>query len=755
MHSPFKLQNIVLNRIAKKKNTDISTVQKYIEKVCLPKIQNQISITEMFQILSEIYKVSVPLDVSDSISKGVVEEYVIVDGKTYPRYFPQDFLNKINDNPDEYILNNLTKTTDLEEIVKVASYLYYNFDGGGLTDNAYDTLEYYLKRKLKLKQRAYEKIGALPIEKIRSHLPYPMPSLNKVKPDTKALFNFINDENISQGYVISHKLDGVSGMVIYTHQSTKPMHIYTRGNGELGGDVSYLSDHIKFPSIKLKESEILAIRGEFVLDLELWKKKYKDNDLGYSNPRSFVSAKINSGHVSIGIDDISFVAYQIINSEEDVCYNFRKMANWGFEVVRNKHILKPTTFQLVIMYEECRKNSKYLIDGLVISKNIKITSSDILQNPKNTVAFKMTLEEQIRETSVLNVEWSPSRYGKLIPVVLYNNIYIEGNRYHRASGHNYNKIKNKKIGKGAVIKIARSGDVIPQVKEVLIGIEDHAIPPEKYEWKIDGPHATLTDPENNDEVLKKRIVHFFETINARGVGPKTIDKFYDMGYTNVKQITNMTKKEIASIKGFGQKKSESIYDSIHSVMRVTRTDRFMVAMTIQSNYLIGRKTIKSILRVYPRLFIDEDEERKEKIMSITSIKGLGKKRKEGILESIPKFLKFLKALNPEDIRASIENDYKRLERIREDGFDKRIYNKKFVLTGFMVDQKGEYEVEDIIYDNNGVVVSRIDESVDYVISQNPGNFSSKIQKANRLNKDNKKQIILLTKMEFLLMFGDK
>ena len=139
------------------------------------------------------------------------------EGKCYPKYFED--AGKINDDPDSYIEKyplggGKSMPTDvLLKMVKLASYLYYNYDGGGLDDNAFDALEYHLNKRLKLRGRRYEKIGAPPIEKIRVNLPFPMASLNKVKPGSRELMDFLALPDATQGLSWSLKLDGVSGLV--------------------------------------------------------------------------------------------------------------------------------------------------------------------------------------------------------------------------------------------------------------------------------------------------------------------------------------------------------------------------------------------------------------------------------------------------------------------------------------------------------------------------------------------------------------
>jgi NAD-dependent DNA ligase len=135
-----------------------------------------------------------------------------------------------------------------------------------------------------------------------------------------------------------------------------------------------------------------------------------------------------------------------------------------------------------------------------------------LLNHLYTVAFKMMLEEQIRETKVINIEWRISRRGIYVPVAIYNSVYIDGTRLHRASAFNANHIKKWSMGNGTNIKIIRSGDVIPFIKDENV-IVDNTITPiypfNKYNWKWNNINIVLEDIDNNPIVQIKRIFILF------------------------------------------------------------------------------------------------------------------------------------------------------------------------------------------------------------------------------------------------------
>lgn len=674
------------------------------------------------------------------------------EGKCYPKHFKD--ATKMNDDPDSYIekyANGKPMPTDvLLKIVKLASYLYYNYDGGGLNDNTFDALEYHLNKRLKLRGRRYEKIGAPPIDKIRTNLPFPMASLNKVKPGSRELLDFLalTGDAIDQTLLWSLKLDGVSGLVVYANG--KLSKIYTRGDGTIGGDVTYLRDFIKFPDLPLNtKTPNIVVRGEFILPKSTWYEKYAAppgtrHTGNYSNPRSFVSAKINSGHVSQGISDIQFVAYEIVrldsNEETGIIPSpgdsLEILKTIGFEIVQHGTLKNPTVFDLITLYKDVRtaEATKYNIDGLVLSLNIKRKYAPVklgAVNPKYSVAFKMRLEEQTRQTKVLNVEWRKTRYGKLFPVVIFESVYIDGVRLHKASGHNAAHIRDWSMGRGTIIKVVRSGDVIPMIVNVVVDEKIAPIMPDPAvtgPWYWKGHDIIMNDPDSDRTVQIKRIEHFFATIGVPRLREKTIEKLWDAGMKDIRSITSATPKDFIKIKGIGTKTSESHFKNIHEVMRNTRMDRYIPASTT-FNLGIGRKLVKQLLRFHPSV-LSEDTHTIKVMLTKKKIPGFAAKRIENVSENVPKFREFLLSLNKEDIEYAMKKDEERRERSKTGTYNPLVRGKTFVLTGFY--GKFPLDLEDYIYDNLGNFSDSVTSSTSAVIASSITEASKKMLEAQKL-----------------------
>jgi DNA ligase (NAD+) len=730
-----KLSEYLLKQVSKNKNLSEPEAAKYIDK-CLLQIsaKENTSYNLLYDLLYSY--VGLTFCLAGSCKSATLEKCkemchcVEFKGKCKPRYLPE--APEINQDPDKWLKG--IKTSDLEEFVELASYLYYNFDGGGLSDNSFDALEYTLNKRLQTKGRRWEKIGAEPIEKLRVNLPYPMASLDKIKPGMPGLITFL-DKSKKDGMVWSDKLDGVSGMITFKQGKVDKM--YTRGNGEIGGDVSYLQQYIKLPT---PSYNYFVVRGEFIISKKNWNEKYKGI---YSNARSFVSATINSGYVSPCLVDIEFVAYQIVDwSEKGVpppTQAFKYLKEQGFNVVRNglfekgKELL---TFDVITRYRENKQTSDYYIDGLVLTLDIPQPLKD-LSNPNYSKAFKMTLEEQLRKTRLLTVDWNITRHGRYFPVAVYESVYIDGIRLHRASAHNAKHVSDWRLGRGTEIVVTRSGDVIPVIKDVKVNKNINPIfPPDTYSWhwSDSGVDIILDNIEENPEVQIKRITHFFTIIKTSQFGEGRIRKLYENGFKTVKDLTNARQADFKKVKGFGDKLSKTIYDNIHNTMQKTRMDRYYIAITtFRTN--IARTTFKQVLRYYPDILTASSKDIYNYFKDPKNkIPGIGVKKVEYLAESIPKFRELLLSLNKKDIEYAINYDKKRLEDIKRIGYNLAIKGKTFVMTGFLMSPN--YELEDYIWDNWGNISSTITigkGGTDAVICGNLANITGKMLKANELN----------------------
>lgn len=684
----------------------------------------------------------------------------------------------INEDPDKYILNKLGKTEDLKRLVQIAAYLHYNFDGGGLTDNSFDALEWHLKKKEIIKGRAYEKIGALPVEKIRVRLKRWMPSLSKCKPGTKECSLFLS-QFIGSAFVKpvpcawSLKLDGVSGQI--TYHNGKLVEINTRGDGITGGDVTYLADYLPTipKTIKSTAYAVFVMRGEFVLPKDKWETKYKGT---YANPRSFVIAKVNAGYVSPALQDIDFVGYEIVyeatsvsttdgknDKNDDEGSNmvpqpsqaFKILAVEGFMVVDNGVLYSPTVFEIIELYKKKRLESKYAIDGTILSvdkqrKGVPLLDDNITvaESPKHSIAFKMVLEDQMRHTKIINVEWNIARTGRYVPKAIYEAVYIDGARFTKALAFNARWVLNKNLGKGTQITILRSGDVIPQIKNPIVDAKIEAIfPPTAenggYDYHWDKIDIVLDDIETNREVRIKRSIHFFETIGVSRLGPKTIEKLYDAGMVLPEDIVNASVADFMKIKNVGKKTAEGYYEGIRKTLSKTPPDRFIVASSVFKSGM-GSLLLKQIFKEIPTL-LDMNTDQIYAYFKNKKVPGFGVARIKITAEGIPEFRKYLDGFAKEYVKDALAFYAKRMKALNEKGRNELIKGKMFAKTNFM--GKTDCELDDYMFDHEGTFTETVSGKVSAVICGHLNTITEKMTAAAEL------EIPVLTLQEFCERFN--
>lgn len=621
--------------------------------------------------------------------------------------------DEMNENIDLYIQK--LNFEQLENLVNISSYLYHNYETN-LEDNTYNCIEWHYKKQLKQKGIKYDAVGALPIDKIRTTLEIPMSSLNKIKPDSKKCFQYLSEIDLG---VWSLKLDGVSGMAYYKHGHLVKLN--TRGNGIIGGDVTYLKDYINIPLTIDTQCETFVVRGEFVISYDHF-KKYKD----YANPRAFVSGKVNCGHVSDGLGDIDFVSYELVDWDLQFIpkpsETFKILSSKGFMVVENDEMTSPLLFTIINLYKDKKITSQYCIDGIVLSHNYPRKKHHSVSPPSYSMAFKMTLTNQMRSTKVIDVDWSITRHGRYFPTVVYEYIYVDGVRLSRATGHNAKHIKEWSLGKDTKIKVTRSGCTIPQVKDVEIDTSITPIYPTNYTWYWKGCDIVLDDIENNKYVQIRRITHFFKTLGLKQFGEKTSQKLHENGFITAESIVKASVKDFMQIKGIGKKKAENYYNSIHDLLKKISPSKLMSASSV-FNIKLGRNLLSLLFRQVPEILNMSEQEILQWFKN-NKIAGFGAKKIESVAKHIPEFRMYLDSFAKEDISELILNNINKVNDLNKN-CNPLIKNKKFVLSGFMDSD----ELEDYIIDHCGKIESKITKEIDVIICDQ---FNDKLFDAYKL-----------------------
>jgi NAD-dependent DNA ligase len=591
----------------------------------------------------------------------------------------------------------------LTDVIEMANQKYYN-QTSMMTDNQYDIIKEYIEKKYP-NNIAINNIGA-EVCRNKVKLPYEMASMNKIKPNTNELSNWMN--RFKGFYVLSCKLDGVSGL--YTTEGIMPK-LYTRGNGNIGQDISHL-----IPFLKLPKTKGVVIRGEFIIPKKVFKEKYKNT---FANPRNMVAGIINHKHVSDTITDIHFVAYEVIVPELTPSLQMEYLKTITVEYVLNQFQNTLSNEILSNLLVDWREKYVYEIDGIIVT-NDKIYSRKS-GNPEHAFAFKMVLSDQMAEAKVVDVLWTPSKDGYLKPRVQIEPINLGGVTIEFATGFNAAFIKDNNIGIGTMITLIRSGDVIPYIKSVTTPSKEPKMPLVPYKWNDTCVDIMLENISEDSIVKEKNITGFFKGIEVEGLSSGNIIRLINAGYDNVFKIIKMTFEDFLKVEGFKDKMANKIYRGIQDKLK----EASIITLMASSN-IFGRgfneKKIELILNELPNILVLNNS-KQEIIQLVASIKGMATKSAEAFVSKITDFKDFL-------IKCGLEQKL-----ILHDNSNKKsvikthiLFGKSVILTGTR--DKNIIEFLKNVGANQGSSVSK---NTFLVIAKNNAENTGKIEEARKLN----------------------
>ena len=615
------------------------------------------------------------------------------------------------------VLSNLTEQT-LSEMVIMANEVYRN-KNPIISDNQFDILEDYIRNKFP-DNKVIKLIGApIPVGKNKATLPYEMWSMDKIKPDTKALENW--KAKYVGPYVMSCKLDGVSGL--YTTEGDQPK-LYTRGDGKVGQDVSHFIHYLRLPS-KKKGEKGFVIRGEFIIPKMVFETKYKKD---FANPRNLVSGIVNQKTIDEKSKDVHFVAYEVIVPTMKPSEQFEYLKTLDIEIVLNEKVDSGelTNELLSTMLVDWRNNYVYEIDGVIVVDDKLYPRKS--GNPDYAFAFKMVLSDQVAESKVVDVIWSPSKDGYLKPRIQIEPIILGGVRIEYATGFNGAFIKDNNIGIGAVVEIIRSGDVIPYIRKVVVGAEEPKMPSVPYKWNDTHVDVMLEDLLSDETVKEKNITGFFKGIGVEGLSSGNITRIIKAGYDTVPKILKMSVDELKNVEGFQIKTATKIHDGIKEKIAAASLVTLMSATNIFSRGF-SEKKIELIMDAYPDVFNSAISDA-EKIKKIAEIKGMAVKTAEAFVAKIDDFEDFLMETDMYYKLFEFQNAQKNkgMDVVGENVQQQHpLYGKTIVMTGFR-----NKELEEKLKSVGAKVGSSVSKNTYLVVAKDKDDETGKVLEAKKL-----------------------
>lgn len=655
-------------------------------------------------------------------------------------------------------MNSLNRMKELVTILQEASKAYYAEDREIMSNFEYDKLYDEL---IKLEEETgttlagsptitvgYEAVDELPKETHES----PMLSLDKTK-DREALKEWLKDK---EG-LLSWKLDGLT--VVLTYENGKLLKAVTRGSGEVGEVVTNNAKTFVNLPLTIPYKGKLILRGEAVITYEDFKKindEIEDAQAKYKNPRNLCSGSVRQLNNEVTKNRrVRFFAFSLVKAEEEENLNsendalkfttheaeFEFLRSIGFEVVEYKKVTADSILESIQYFEEKVAGYEVPSDGLVLTYNDIAYGKSLGRTakfPRDAIAFKWA--DEMRETTLLEMEWSPSRTGLINPVAIFEPVELEGTTVSRASVHNISIVKGLKLGIGDTITVYKANMIIPQIAENLTMSDSLEIPEccpacgGKTEVRQVNEVQSLYC--TNAECSAKKIKAFTlfvsrDALNIEGLSEATLEKFIGKGFLHdFTDIFHLDKyeDEIKAMEGFGEKSYKNLLESVENA-RQTTLPKVIYSLGIAN---IGLANAKMICKEYKYNLQDMMNATVEEL---SQIDGVG-----AVIAGT-----FCDYFREEKHRQLVEKLLEELHIVVEtvDESNQILAGKAFAITGSLEHFENRNQLKEKIESMGGKVTGSVTGKTFALINNDAASNSSKNKKARELGVE------IMTEREFL------
>ena len=642
---------------------------------------------------------------------------------------------------------------ELVELLNRASKAYYQDAAEIMSNFEYDKLYdelLVLEKELGITMAnsptinvGYEVLSELPKERHEK----PMLSLDKTK-EISRLKEFLGEQKA----FISWKLDGLT--IVLTYQDGVLQKAVTRGNGEIGEVITNNAKTFKNLPLKIAYKGELILRGEAVIgyqDFEKINEEIEDVDAKYKNPRNLCSGSVRQLNNEITAKrNVQFFAFSLVKADEVDFQNSRiRQLQWlkeqGFSVVEGYPVTSQTVEERVAYFAEAIQKNDFPSDGLVLvyddiayGKSLGTTS----KFPRDSFAFKWA--DEICRTTLLEIEWSPSRTGLINPVAIFEPVELEGTTVSRASVHNISIMEELELGIGDKIEVYKANMIIPQIATNLTrsGVKD--IPAECPACHGKTEIRQVSDAKalycTNEECGAKHLKSFAlfvsrDALNIDGLSEATLEKLIAKGFINVySDIFHLEQhaEAIKQMEGFGEKSYINLQNSIEKA-KTTTLPRLIYGLGIANIGLANAKVIcKEFHYDIEKMICLTEEE-------LSGVSGIG----PVIAKAYVAY--FSKDKHVQELKRLLKELTIPEEQINTE--EQIFAGKVFVITGSVEHFANRNEVKELIEGKGGKVTGSVTSKTDYLINNDVNSTSSKNKKAKELG------IPSITEQDFLNMLN--
>lgn len=628
---------------------------------------------------------------------------------------------------------------------------YYENDNPSVEDATYDK---YYNQLLKIENKFPELIKSnSPSQKVGGKVDndfnkvvhnIPMLSLGDVF-SVEELKLFLDrlkkNQPLSEQYNCELKIDGLAISLIY--KSGKLIQGSTRGNGQIGEDITNNLKTIKSIPQTLNKAIDIEVRGECYMPkssfLALNEQRQSEGQAPFANPRnaaagslrqldSNVTKKRNLSTFMYNVSDYNDLETNTQSGLLKELFNLGFNINQEFMVANNKQEIE----RYISQYQDKRNDLPYEIDGIVIKENqldLHALIGNTVKVPKWAIAYKFPPEEVY--TQVKNIEWTVGRTGVVTPTAIMNPVQLAGSTVSRASLHNFDYIKKKDIRINDTVKLYKAGDIIPEIES--FDSDKRPSNSEKYIIPNKCPSCGSDLVHLRDEValrcinpkcpaqLYEQINHFASrnAMNIDGLGPKIINQLFDKHLVNdVASLYDLKFDDLIGLEKFGEKSTNNLLNSINE-SKNNSLEKLIFGLGIRN---VGTKAARLIAEHFGAVenIINANIKEIEEIDSIGTI----------IAESVSTY--FHKITSKELINELRNNNVnlRYLGNNSDNIIDNYFNQKTIVITGKLIDMKRN-EISEWLIEHGANVTSTVSKKTDLlIVGKDAG---SKLEKANELS----------------------
>ena len=652
---------------------------------------------------------------------------------------------------------------ELREQIAYHNHRYYVLDDSEIDDDEYDKL----MRRLTAIEEEYpevitpdsptQRVAGAPIEAFQkvTHR-VPMLSLdNAFGADDLRAF----DQRVKRlsgrdaiEYVVELKIDGLTAVLTYVNGSLVTG--ATRGDGEVGEDVTHNIRTIKTVPLKLQKPVSIEIRGEVYMDKNSFRElntlREERSEQLFANPRNAAAGSVRQLDPRVAAErSLNYLAYDLIYLGEGGLMTHMQVLDYlsdlGFSV--NKRQLCKDIEEVIKVTEEWtekRNDLPFEIDGLVIKINDLALRDELgttAKSPRWATAFKFPAQQ--KTTIVVDIVPSVGRTGVITPVANLEPVEVAGSTVSRATLHNEDELRRKDVRIGDTVVIQKAGDVIPEVVKVVTskrtGNEREFVMPTvcpvcnaPVQREPGEAVHRCTNNLGCPEQIKEGIVHFVsrDAMNLEGIGPSLIDQLLEKELIkDVAGLYYLQKDDFLRLERMGEKSAQNAMDAI-AESKDRSLDRLIFALGIRH---VGSGTARLLTEKYKSIddLLNTTEE------ELLQVEEIGPKSAESIVDF------FAQERNRQLIEKLRRGGVKmEMPKEEEQVVDPSFAGKTFVFTGSL-ETLTRTEAQEMVLSRGGKVSGSVSKKTSYVIyGADPG---SKYEKARELN------VTTLTEAEFMQM----